>query len=922
MLVTPGTPQVCTGLARNASVKVYVRTRPMLGGEEHQGATNILAVSSQYKKVVVEDGTEKKFTFDDVFEEHCSQDEVYMRAVEPLVTKVEENENATVFAYGQTGSGKTFTMGTSPCFAQEDEGILQRAIHSLLGKDKNPSATQGDLTNTARSLTISIMEVYNETVYDLLAPSRIPLKTKAGPGGAVSVVGVQEEIVNSVEEGLLLLKKGSHLRSVGATAGNQHSSRSHAIIYLILKKGYHHSCLKLVDLAGAEGVGRTQMSGRQFTEGVNINKGLLALSKVLAALSNPTAGYVPYRESVLTRLLKDSLGGNSHTAMIACVSPANFNVHETIKTLHYAEQARNIRTKPQILSTIKRLGMKRRCEDVTATPEAWKRRIMASGKKPEHNSTISTPGHKPPSRVLVSSLNSTFITPSRKINEMDKSTLLGVSCDMPPPMFSSLIQQPVINESVAHPSGFSPLLERVSCLEMSMMTQLENIEDRLCNKIMAKLEHKKKGTCSRKKKRHCKSKSSTPNSDVENKLEVDSSDDDIMGIPTAGSLFDTHKMKSLLQDIVTSALGSVIHDTKPIRSIQHTVLPSNLPVKTAIPEISANQNPMRDIKKKSIWTADERALENCKETTMNMDSQPLKDLPVTSTAFVDTRAVRKSTRLSTRQIIQKALFKDLSPDVKCSSKSTSIMTEEGINTSFSHQFSWLAYDKPTVLQEEGSPLLRSPKLSVQPQSKEINREFKESHTNGAIYSGDITKYVDDIQSQTCSGFPVKLNFTLPLNGGLKPEKNNPRRKSTRLSAIRATQRNFEILQGQSPYSSVVKSRRPSLASTKKDQESTNVTMCVVPTNTTFSANDTTQGKWQLKVSPRLQKQHNETILKILNTGNLKKLQQLPTVGPKTAMVIHNFRSLYGKFTSVEDLQHVPALPESYCKRFMKANLVH
>ncbi|KAG7177582.1 chromosome-associated kinesin KIF4-like [Homarus americanus] len=837
MLVTPGTPQVCTGLARNASVKVYVRTRPMLGGEEHQGATNILAVSSQYKKVVVEDGTEKKFTFDDVFEEHCSQDEVYMRAVEPLVTKVEENENATVFAYGQTGSGKTFTMGTSPCFAQ----------------DKNPSATQGDLTNTARSLTISIMEVYNETVYDLLAPSRIPLKTKAGPGGAVSVVGVQEEIVNSVEEGLLLLKKGSHLRSVGATAGNQHSSRSHAIIYLILK---------LVDLAGAEGVGRTQMSGRQFTEGVNINKGLLALSKVLAALSNPTAGYVPYRESVLTRLLKDSLGGNSHTAMIACVSPANFNVHETIKTLHYAEQARNIRTKPQILSTIKRLGMKRRCEDVTATPEAWKRRIMASGKKPEHNSTISTPGHKPPSRV---------------INEMDKSTLLGVSCDMPPPMFSSLIQQPVINESVAHPSGFSPLLERVSCLEMSMMTQLENIEDRLCNKIMAKLEHKKKGTCSRKKKRHCKSKSSTPNSDVENKLEVDSSDDDIMGIPTAGSLFDTHKMKSLLQDIVTSALGS------------HTVLPSNLPVKTAIPEISANQNPMRDIKKKSIWTADERALENCKETTMNMDSQPLKDLPVTSTAFVDTRAVRKSTRLSTRQIIQKALFKDLSPDVKCSSKSTSIMTEEGINTSFSHQFSWLAYDKPTVLQEEGSPLLRSPKLSVQPQSKEINREFKESHTNGAIYSGDITKYVDDIQSQTCSGFPVKLNFTLPLNGGLKPEKNNPRRKSTRLSAIRATQRNFEILQGQSPYSSVVKSRRPSLASTKKDQESTNVTMCVVPTNTTFSANDTTQGKWQLKVSPRLQKQHNETILKILNTGNLKKLQQLPTVGPKTAMVIHNFR---------------------------------
>ncbi|KAG7159864.1 Kinesin-like protein KIN-4A-like [Homarus americanus] len=105
------------------------------------------------------------------------------------------------------------------------------------------------------------------------------------------------------------------------------------------------------------------MFGQQFTEGVIINKGLLALSKILAALSNPTAGYVPYRKSVLTRLLNDSLGGNSYTAMIACVSPGNFNVHETIKTLHYAEQARNIRTKPQILSTIKRLGVKRCCED-------------------------------------------------------------------------------------------------------------------------------------------------------------------------------------------------------------------------------------------------------------------------------------------------------------------------------------------------------------------------------------------------------------------------------------------------------------------------------------------------------------------------------------------------------------------------------
>lgn len=168
---------------------------------------------------------------------------------------------------------------------------------------------------------------------------------------------------------------------------------------------------------------------------------------------------------------------------------------------------------------------------------------------------------------------------------------------------------------------------------------------------------------------------------------------------------------------------------------------------------------------------------------------------------------------------------------------------------------------------------------------------------------------------------ITLSSPLQIDKILKKDTNYGVRRSSRFAAIKATQRNFEIYKGQSPLSNMCKSRRSSVSSRKKKAvSSANVTVCAAPTETSLL--NETDGKWQLVVSPRLQKQHNDKILHILNNGSLKTLQQLPTVGPKTAMVIHNFRQFYGEFKSVEDLKDVPALPKTYYTRFMKANLMN
>ncbi|NWU65485.1 KIF4 protein, partial [Pterocles burchelli] len=299
-------------------------------------------------------GTDKAFTYDYVFDPSVEQEEVFNTAVAPLIRGIFKGYNATVLAYGQTGSGKTYSMGGTYTASQEDEpsvGVIPRVI-KLLFKEKEQRQDWEFV------LKVSYLEIYNEDILDLLCPSRersSQISIREDPKEGIKIVGLTERNVTCAQDTVCCLEQGNNSRTVASTAMNSQSSRSHAIFTICIdqkkkndKNTSFHCKLHLVDLAGSERQKKTKAEGDRLKEGININRGLLCLGNVISALGdeNKKGGFVPYRDSKLTRLLQDSLGGNSHTLMIACVSPADSNLEETLNTLRYADRARKIKNKP------------------------------------------------------------------------------------------------------------------------------------------------------------------------------------------------------------------------------------------------------------------------------------------------------------------------------------------------------------------------------------------------------------------------------------------------------------------------------------------------------------------------------------------------------------------------------------------------
>lgn len=330
------------------TVQVALRIRPLVESETIRGCRKCLQTIPNENQVQVI-GSDKAFTYNYVFDEASNQIEFYEQAVKRMVCKLFKGYNVTILAYGQTGSGKTHSMGTSYDGTGE-MGVIPRAILDIFNYIENNSNTHDF------RVTVSFMELYQENLYDLLScKSReqniidIREDTKG-----IKMPGLTEKLVTSVSETTQCLIDGSAGRATGATAMNAQSSRSHAIftitVYMTNKNDEDSattSKFHLVDLAGSERSKKTKATGERFKEGVNINKGLLALGNVISALGDETQkGFISYRDSKLTRLLQDSLGGNSMTLMIACVSPADYNYEETLSTLRYADRARKIKNKP------------------------------------------------------------------------------------------------------------------------------------------------------------------------------------------------------------------------------------------------------------------------------------------------------------------------------------------------------------------------------------------------------------------------------------------------------------------------------------------------------------------------------------------------------------------------------------------------
>ena len=331
---------------KSECVKVAIRVRPMNKHEIEQKSTECVEVDTQNNTVSVSSnkGGTKTFQFDYVYPKETTQRDIYDQVAFPIVDSIFQGYNGTVFAYGQTGCGKTFTM-MGVVDNPELKGIIPNAFSHIFGFIKTEGESKKFLVRC------SFVEIYNEEVRDLLVNNSKKLDIREDPKKGTFVRDLTYITLKDTEDIQKCLDKGNKNRHVGATSMNDQSSRSHSLftVYLEIEENgkIRSGKLNLVDLAGSERVGKTNATGQTFDEGKKINLSLTALGSVIDALSS-NRKHIPYKDSKLTRLLADSLGGNTKTVMFANVSPASYNYDETLGTLRYASRAKLIKNAQKI----------------------------------------------------------------------------------------------------------------------------------------------------------------------------------------------------------------------------------------------------------------------------------------------------------------------------------------------------------------------------------------------------------------------------------------------------------------------------------------------------------------------------------------------------------------------------------------------
>ena len=332
------------------SVRVVVRVRPLNHHELARGNVSILDVDRSCSQVSLYSNRSippKQFAFDAVYGPDTEQQLIYDETAFPLIENVLEGYNGTIFAYGQTGCGKTFTMSGS----SEQPGIIPNSFKHIFSAISDTGADRMFL------VYCSFVEIYNEEIRDLLKydpKTKLELKEKQGSG--VFIKNLKKESVNTISDILRLMDIGASHRTTKETAMNERSSRSHSIftVYVEMSEtredGAHFKAgkLNLVDLAGSERQKKTHAEGDRLKEAIEINLSLSALGNVISALVDGHSSHIPYRDSKLTRLLQDSLGGNTKTIMIAVASPADYNYDESLSTLRYASRAKFIQNRPTV----------------------------------------------------------------------------------------------------------------------------------------------------------------------------------------------------------------------------------------------------------------------------------------------------------------------------------------------------------------------------------------------------------------------------------------------------------------------------------------------------------------------------------------------------------------------------------------------
>ena len=352
---------------KSECVKVAIRVRPMNKHEIEENSKLCVEVDKVNNTVSVFNsrGNPKTFQFDYVFPMDASQREIYDTVAFPIVDSIFQGYNGTVFAYGQTGCGKTFTM-MGIIDNPDLKGIIPNAFSHIFGFIKTEGESKKFLVRC------SFVEIYNEEVRDLLVSKSKKLDIREDPKKGIFVKELTYVTLQDTQDIQKCLDNGNKNRHVGHTSMNDQSSRSHSIftVYLEIEENgkIRSGKLNLVDLAGSERVGKTNATGQTFDEGKKINLSLTALGGVIDALSS-NRKHIPYKDSKLTRLLADSLGGNTKTVMFANISPASYNYEETYGTLRYASRAKLIKNAPKINEDPKDALLRKYEEEIKALKE-------------------------------------------------------------------------------------------------------------------------------------------------------------------------------------------------------------------------------------------------------------------------------------------------------------------------------------------------------------------------------------------------------------------------------------------------------------------------------------------------------------------------------------------------------------------------
>ncbi|XP_016316011.1 kinesin-like protein KIF11 [Sinocyclocheilus anshuiensis] len=400
---------------KGRNIQVVVRCRPFNTVERKSASHTVVECDQNRKEVIVRTGgatdkaARKAYTFDMVFGPSAKQIDVYRSVVCPILDEVIMGYNCTVFAYGQTGTGKTFTMegerSPNEEFTWEEDplaGIIPRTLHQIFEKLTN--------NGTEFSVKVSLLEIYNEELFDLLSPApdvteRLQLFDDPRNKRGVTIKGLEEITVHNKNEVYQILERGAAKRKTASTLMNAYSSRSHSVFSVTIhmkeitldgEELVKIGKLNLVDLAGSENIGRSGAVDKRAREAGNINQSLLTLGRVIKALVE-RGPHVPYRESKLTRILQDSLGGRTKTSIIATVSPASINLEETLSTLDYANRAKSIMNKPEVNQKLtKRTLIKEYTEEI----ERLKRDLAATRDK--HGVYISVDNYENMNSKLMS----------------------------------------------------------------------------------------------------------------------------------------------------------------------------------------------------------------------------------------------------------------------------------------------------------------------------------------------------------------------------------------------------------------------------------------------------------------------------------------------------------------------------------------